>query len=156
MPELNLPIGSKKCYHEIMSLFHTTAPCRVLIIDGDPMDLTALCCLRKCWYWVEVKRLQKLLQQLRHCTVFILSLLLGKWRHPFPESLNPPPSFQLSLHAGSNDWVSLSEKLISSHLVWGYMSRCTVIRTFLAIFPTAPTSYATIFFGVQRTLYWSN
>ena len=37
-----------------------------------------------------------------------------------------------------------------------YMSRCTVIRTFLAIFPTTPKSYATIFFGVQRTLYWSN
>ena len=37
-----------------------------------------------------------------------------------------------------------------------HMSRCTVIRTFLAKFPTAPKSYATIFFGVQRTLYWSN
>ena len=37
-----------------------------------------------------------------------------------------------------------------------YMSRCTEIRTFLAIFPTAPKSYATIFLGVQRTLYWSN
>ena len=33
---------------------------------------------------------------------------------------------------------------------------CSVIRTFLAIFPTDPKSYATIFFGIQRTLCWSN
>ena len=30
-----------------------------------------------------------------------------------------------------------------------YMSRCTVIRSFLAIFPTAPKSYATIFLGYR-------
>ena len=28
-------------------------------------------------------------------------------------------------------------------------SRCTVIRTFLAIFPTSPKSYATIFWGYR-------
>ena len=31
-------------------------------------------------------------------------------------------------------------------------SRCTVIQTFLAIFPTTPKSYATIFLGVQTAL----
>ena len=35
-------------------------------------------------------------------------------------------------------------------------SRCTVIRTFWAIFPTPPKSYATIFLGVHRTSFWSN
>ena len=33
-----------------------------------------------------------------------------------------------------------------------YMSRCTVIQTFLAIFPTAPKSYATIFLGGTEDL----
>ena len=37
-----------------------------------------------------------------------------------------------------------------------FTSRCTVIRTFWAIFPTPPKSYATIFFGVHRTLLRSN
>ena len=30
-----------------------------------------------------------------------------------------------------------------------FMSRCTVIRTFLAIFPTTPKSYATFFWGYR-------
>ena len=37
-----------------------------------------------------------------------------------------------------------------------HTSRCTVIRTFWAIFPTPPKSYATIFLGVHRTSFWSN
>ena len=37
-----------------------------------------------------------------------------------------------------------------------HLSRCTVIRTFWAIFPTPQKSYALIFFGVHRTLFWSN
>ena len=35
------------------------------------------------------------------------------------------------------------------HTIYTYTSMCTVIRTFLAIFQTAPKSYATIFLGYR-------
>ena len=62
---------------------------------------------------------------------------------------------QLLTIAGGRGGLKTSQSMCG-HALCSHMSRCTVIRTFLAIFPTAPKSYATIFFGAQRTLYWSN
>ena len=61
------------------------------------------------------------------------------------------------LYSWNNDTHAVVFKLLSVNLIKvGYRSKCHSIRHQTPKFPTLPKSYATIFFGLLRTPYWSN
>ena len=123
---------------------------------------------------------------IHHCQVwrrYIFTILPHLHHNSNPQYMlcNPPPKkwkyyfywweIQIELIVSTKQWNGgVVPFLLDRGLIYGsgWKGVCLwhifdrlkikwqIIRKKGAIFPTPPKSYATIFFGVQRTLFWSN